>query len=771
MIGVLASAFLIAGGSALVGQAALALCGEEQWRGYAPAIGFALLIALAAVAIRLPGRDVTAAIVCTALALVAAALIARRVSWRPGRVLIAASVVVFAMAAIPFLVNGRVGLLGVGFNNDTANHLMWTLSLAGGDGNPVPLPGTGYPLGPHALVGAVSAGLGAEPSLVFVGLLIATALMTAWTALAAADGLSRPRSALLGVLVAMPYLLAAYYSQAAFKETAQALLVLAFTLLLRDLWREPRRRTARGLLLGVLAAGAALNYGHPGLIWLVAIPIAWALLHLLVGGPLRRAALRERAGQLRRAVRPALPVIGLALAALALLVVAELPRLGQFVSTISFSPSASGAISNANVGNLAGALSPYEAFGLWPAEDFRSTSDPVLLRELGAIALGVALGGALWWRRRGDLTLPAAAAACFAIYLLSRARGESDYVSAKALVILSPVAMLTGAKALLSIASGSARRVGSAARYALAGVFVAVALASSALALRGAAVDPREHGGELRSLRSLLDGQTVLFLGQDDFARAELEGALVTDVHYPRRIPLRADRGKPFGPGQPLDFDSLDAASLDRFRYVITTAAAYQSEAPANFKLVRATPAYRVWERRGPTASRRVLGERAAPGAVLDCRTPAGRALSARAGRARVRARPIASADQPGVEGGHRRSVPLRLPRGSWELSLQYVSSQPVRVRPGDRRLPANLDLPGPYWPAGRVEGGRDRIELDLDAPSALAPGSQRAELGRLVAVRAGARPALVPLSRACGRYVDWYTLGRKRPPLPRPTR
>lgn len=765
MIGVLASAVVIAGASALVGQAALRLCGELEWRGYAPAVGFALLVAAATAAIRLPGRDATVAVLCGLLALVALALIARRVSWRPSAALVVMTLAVLALSAIPFIVNGRVGLLGVGFNNDMANHLMWTLSLAGGDGNPVPLPGTGYPLGSHALVAGLSAGLGVELELAFDGLLVATAVMTAWVALAGADGLSRPRAALLGVLVGMPYLLAAYYSQAAFKETTQAMLVLAFVVLLRDLWREPERRALRGLLLGALAGGSALNYGHPGLAWFAAIPVAWALLHVLFGGRVRWHAMRRRGGEVLRATRAAAPVIGLAALAVVVLVIAELPRLGDFLREFSLSPSGSGQISRENVGNLAGALSPYEALGLWPEEDFRSASDPFLLHELGAVALGVALGGALWWRRRGDLTLPAATAACFAIYLFSRGR-ESDYITAKALVIMAPIVMLMGGKALLSSAGGSPRRLLPAARYALASVFVAVALLSSVLALRNAFVEPRDHGDELRSMRGLLDGERVLFLGSDDFVHVELDGAIVSDAKVAQRTPVSPAPGKRFVSTDPLDFDSVTRRSLDRFRYVITTGAAYQSEAPANFELVRRTPSYRVWRRRGPTPPRRILAESDAPGAVLDCTGADGRALRRQTGWARIRPQPALSAEQPRVEGGGSHAVPLHLPRGDWELSLQYVSPQRIRAEEAATDVPPNLDLPGPYWPAGRVRGGSGEaeIELDLIAPSALAPSSQGADLGRLAAVPAGARARLVPLARACGRYVDWYTLGRARP-------
>src|SRR5207237_1772537 len=118
-----------------------------------------LLIVLADVAIKLPGRAATAAVAVLVSIGGAAAVVAVR--HRRGRLAAIRGLAVPATtgvlaavgAAIPFLANGRVGLPGVSFDNDTSAHLLWAETLRspavgvryGG------LP-TGYPLGPHSLV-------------------------------------------------------------------------------------------------------------------------------------------------------------------------------------------------------------------------------------------------------------------------------------------------------------------------------------------------------------------------------------------------------------------------------------------------------------------------------------------------------------------------------------------------------------------------------------------------------------------------------------------
>ena len=142
--------------------------------------------------------------------------------------------VAFATAvvlSIPFAVSGRWGLLGVGFNNDLGLHLAWAEWLRSGFG---PAPEAGYPLGPHALADAVAAVPGIGLGQAFVGEIFAIGILTSLTALAALPGLGPVRRVLGAVLVAASYLAASYYAQGAFKETAEALFVLAVALALRD---------------------------------------------------------------------------------------------------------------------------------------------------------------------------------------------------------------------------------------------------------------------------------------------------------------------------------------------------------------------------------------------------------------------------------------------------------------------------------------------------------------------------------------------------------
>jgi hypothetical protein len=119
----------------------------------------------------------------------------------------------------------------------------------------------------------------------------------------------------------------------------------------------------------------------------------------------------------------------------------------------------------------------------------------------------------------------------------------------------------------------------------------------------------------------------------------------------------------------------------------------------------------------------------------------------------------------------------LHLDRGEWAISLQYDSSVAITVDgPGLRgRLPASLEPLGPYWYAGTARLTRPawaRLTVTSDqlpwtgralgafgltrapVPTGIRP------LGRIVATRSPVHGRLMPLSGACGRYVDWYRLG-----------
>ena len=184
--------------------------------------------------------------------------------------------------------------------------------------------------------------------------------------------------------------------------------------------------------------------------------------------------------------------------------------------------------------------------------------------------------------------------------------------------------------------TGAAARV---AWAALAVAFIGGAAYSSFLALRDAPVGPAGHGGELRAFLPILRGEPVLYAGQDRYAAYELLGA---DTHVPLvEFPdpaITQNPEKPFDTGDaysPIDFDSFSRGTLDRFPYVITGRAAWNSGAPHGFRRIAATPSYVLWERTGDVPQdRHVLLEGTEAGARADCASPEIRILLANPGRA-----------------------------------------------------------------------------------------------------------------------------------------
>jgi hypothetical protein len=317
----------------------------------------------------------------------------------------------------------------------------------------------------------------------------------------------------------------------------------------------------------------------------------------------------------------------------------------------------------------------------------------------------------------------------------------------------------------------------------LAAAFIAGAVYSSFLALRDAPVGPPGHGAELRAFLPEVKGQPVLYAGQDRFAAYELLGA---DTHVPLvEFPDEAvspNPEKPFDTGDaysPIDFDSFSRGTLDRFPYVITGRAAWNSQAPPNFERVASTPSYVLWKRTGPTPERRnVLLEGTEAAAYAGCASPEIRVLLANPGRASLF--PAAVIGQKGDwEGGSvlgtgaETSQSLRLPAGSWNLSLQYFSPFDLTLSaPGfsetldaalDGQRPNTISLGnnGQFWPAGRFEsrGGEARFRLTTaDGPwlQSLTGYDGKAYVGELVAVPAKPHRS-VPLGKACDSWIDWY--------------
>jgi hypothetical protein len=788
MIGTYASAALICAASLLVGRAVLSLAGRREWSWLEPALGLAAILTVTGVLARAPGHG-SSVTLGVAVLLVVAAFVAWRSPYEaPGALRAGAPVamVLLLALAIPFAVNGRWGLLGVGFNNDLGLHLAWAEWLRSGFG---PAPDAGYPLGPHGLAVAVAAVPGIGLGQAFVGEIVATGVLTGLTALGALRELRPGRRALAAAMVALPYLAASYYAQAAFKETAEALFVLAFAVYLC----EPRRpdegawaRSRFALVPLALFGGIFFSYSFAGLAWPIAILALWSLTQ-----PTVRKALRPRA-LLRFLLRPATLAAIVVLGGLAVVLTIS----GPFGFAHGFNKVAGS--------NTYGPVSPVEALGIWPDPNYRldAVGGAHLTGLAGAIAALAVLVGVLWWVRRSELTIPVALGACAVLYLASLPF-SGDYSQAKALMIAAPLAMLVAIRPLLAeFPSFGGERGSPLSRYAsqrttarrggallgagwaaLAVVFVGGAIYSSFLVLRDAPVGPAGHGAELQAFLPIVDGKPVLYAGQDRYAAYELLGA---DTHVPLvEFPdteVAASPEKPFDTGDaysPIDFDSFTAGTLDRFNYVVTGRAAWNSQAPPNFKRVAATPSYVLWKRTGPTPeNRHVLLEGTEAAALAPCAAPEIRILLANPGRASLFPDPVIGAKGAWDEGstlgtGSQTSQALNLPAGTWNLSLQYFSpfdltlsapgfSEPlVAALDGQRPNTISLGNNGQFWPAGRYEskGGKVKFTLSTAGASTLQSLSGydgKAYPGELVAVPAKPH-RIVPLSQACGHWLDWY--------------
>ncbi|MFL5898273.1 MAG: hypothetical protein ACJ76D_07400 [Solirubrobacterales bacterium] len=822
MIGTYASAVLIGAVSLLVGRAVLSLAGWREWSWLEPAVGFGAVLTATGAAARAPGHGTSSTLALAVLIVVAALVLWRRGArpssgtdlettsaghagaWREG---LPVALVVLVALSIPFAVSGRWGLLGVGFNNDLGLHLAWAEWLRSGFG---PAPDPGYPLGPHGLAVASAAVPGIDLGQAFLGEILAIGVMTGLTALGVLRGMAPGRRAIAAAMVAVPYLAASYYAQAAFKETAEALLFLAFAIYLTTLnaqrtpegqargvpspdtqHRAPRDVSGEGTPLALLlpplalAGGIFFSYSFAGIAWPLAALVLWSLTL-----PGVRAALRPRA-LLRFLLRPLTLVAILVLAGIAVLVTV----VGPFGFAGSFNKVAGS--------NTYGPVSPIEAFGIWPTSNYRldAVGGAQLPGLAGAIAVIALLAGVAWWVRRREATIPIALGAGGLLYLASLPT-SGDYSQAKALIIIAPLAMLVIIRPLLEEFPRAGRQGGTRRSLPavappspplapplrlgwaiLAVVFVAGAAYSSFLALRDAPVGPAGHGAELQAFLPILHGQPVLYAGQDRYAAYGLLGA---DTHVPLvEFPdpaVSPNPEKPFDTGDaysPIDFDSFSRGTLDRFPYVITSRAAWNSKAPPNFRRLASTPSYVLWKRTGPTPTHRnVLLEGTEAGAFAGCASPEIRVLLANRGRASLFPGAVIGGKGDWAGGsvlgtGAETAQPFQLPAGSWNLSLQYFSPFGLTLSaPGfhedleaalDGQRPNTISLGnnGQFWPAGRFESDGGPVIFTLRSAEAstlqsLSGYDGKAYVGELVAVPA--EPHLtVPLRRACKRWIDNY--------------
>ena len=572
MIGTYVAVLAVCGASLAIGQAAIGLCGARRWSWLAPAVGLALLCALCWGTVRVGGDGLVSALAVLVLTAASFAYLwgrleggaeALRAGWP-------VALVALLAASLPFAVEGHFGILGTSFNPDMSQHLLGADRLAHGHGSQ--LLHQGYPLGPHAIVVALHKGLGIGLVQSFSGLTVAVAVLAPLTALAAFAHLKPvPRTA-GALVVGLAYVVASYFAQGAFKETMQALFVLAFVLALRQSGRDWCDLPLRFLPAALLAVGSVYVYSFPGLIWLVGAMVIWLAL--------------EYAGEGRR---PDLGALCLGLLAFGVLVAPEIGRMIDFRNFETFDPSGPG------LGNLFGQISPFEALGIWPSGDFRLAPGDGAVPAIGyylgaAFALFLLLNGIVrCWQRRETAILAGLVAAALA-YAAARAVG-TPYASAKAIEIVAPLASLVILLPLLSRIEPrldpaiAGKSLGRSMEVLAAAAFVVAAGVCSTLAFANAPVGPTTYSPALTALRPLVAADSTLILAPEQ---------LLADEHGTPYLvwELRGGRVCVAAEGE------LDEAPPG-VRFVITRFDA--GPLPfAGFNPYRVAPPYVLWEAKRP---------------------------------------------------------------------------------------------------------------------------------------------------------------------------
>jgi hypothetical protein len=554
VIGTYAAVLAVCAASPAIGQAALALCGVRRWSWLAPSVGLALLCAICWGTVRLPGDGTISAIAVllvfgTSIFYLWGRLGGGREALRAGWPV---ALLALLAASLPFAVEGHFGILGTSFNPDMSQHLLAADRLAHGEGSQ--LLHQGYPLGPHAVVVALTKGLGIGLVQGFTGLTVAVAVLASLTALTA----FRDQPAILRIpaalVIGLTYMVASYFAQGAFKETMQALFVLAFVLALRETKANPawRELPLRFVPAALLAVGSVYTYSFPGLIWLIGTLFIWLIL--------------QRAFP----IRPMLLTVGV----FAVLVAPEIGRMIDFHSFETFDPNGPG------LGNLFGQISPFEALGIWPSGDFRLTPGAGAVPALGyylgtAFASILLLYGLVLCRRRRETALLAGLAAAALAYAAARISG-TPYTAAKAIEIGAPLAALVIVLPLL--------------RRPAAWLYLLAAGGCSLLALANAPVGPASYSPALTGLRSVVgEGPTLVIASQQ----------LLADEHGTPYIAweLRGGRVCIESEGEAGSRPPRD------IRFVVTESGSDKPPFP-DLRLKGVAPPYLLWEANGPVAHR-----------------------------------------------------------------------------------------------------------------------------------------------------------------------
>jgi hypothetical protein len=668
---------------------------------------------------------------------------------------LAAALGTFAVYAAPVVFSGEPTFTGYVKLDDTATWLALTdrVAEAGRDLSGLAPStyeatldfnlGSGYPIGAFTPLAIGSTLLGRDPAWIFQPYLATMALLFALCLYQLTGELVRrpPLRAAIAFLAGQPALLFGYYLWGGVKEIASVLLLALLAALVpavvsadRFTWRAgiPPALAAAAVIAVLTAAGSAL----------------WLLPILVVGA----VALATRAGTRVMLGRLA------AVAGLALLV--SLP----WLLDAGLLPEEPGALSDpAELGNLIGPLSGWQAFGIWPSGDFRlHPSDSFATVGLIAVAiLGGLVGMRQIWSRRA--LGPAAFVAGLAVGALALIAVGSPWVDGKALATCSPALLFVACLGGAALWERGMRVEGGAV---LALIALGV-LWSNALGYREAFLAPFDRLSELERIGERIEGEgpTLMTEYEPYGARHFLRHADPESASELRRrlVPLRA--GGSLETGDTADVDEFSLEGLLPYRTLVVRRSPLASRPPLPFQLTEAGDDYEVWQADATAEPLHHLSlqEGLSPLGAASCAEIRQLASAPQTAHLAAAVRPAATVIEVG-----QPTFDLAEP-GTYGVWLGGSSRGNVEIVVDGKTVAAGgpeIDHAEQYRQLGSVElaAGRHKIALTYEDASPLGPGTGGEEftIGPIVlatATAADARVKVVDPGEAeslCGRPLDW---------------
>jgi hypothetical protein len=604
---------LVAGGCGLLVQAAT---GFDLPGALLLPLGLALAIVTADLATM---SGATARLATPAVLALAVAGYGVSYPWRGRRIdgwAAGAALAVFAVYAAPVVLSGSASFAGFITLDDTATWLALTDRALEHGRTLSGLPpstyqqvladylGGGYPLGAFLPLGIGGKLTGQDiawlfqPTIAFYGAMLGLAIYAVSGRLVT----SKLLRAVVAFLGAQPALLFAYSLWSGIKEVgASALiaLVCAAVATTIDRWRSLRATVPAAIAV----AGLLAILSPAGGIWLIA-PAVVVLVALVRRG--LASSLRAVAGLVVLVLLLSIPSLAIA---------------RSFISGAS-----GGEITSSNeVANLGHPLDTLQAFGIWPATDFRSPPHDTTVTHvlIGVLLLGVVLSLVLAWRRRVlgmPLYLITGGVGVLLIFVLDQIGLSSPWLNAKGMAEGSPALVAAGVAGAVALIETGRRTEG-----ALIGAAIAAGvLWSNGLAYSNAWIAPRGPLAELQAVGNRFAGQgPTLTTDTHPYGTRHFLRKMDTESPSERRrrlIPLL--NGRSIATGIYGDLDRFQVGGILDYKTLVLPRSPVASYPSSPYQLVWSGRYYTVWQRPDAfpaVAEHLPLGSALQPGAVPRC--------------------------------------------------------------------------------------------------------------------------------------------------------